>query len=505
MSARPFRQSMRGLHTWSGLLLGWISFAIFLTGTATYYRWEITRWMQPELQRAGNPFDAARAAVTHLEQVAAHSPQWAVNLPDTRQAATLAFWRQPEGPRRFASAILDPRSGQPVLARDTLGGEFFYRFHFQLQLPYPWGRYLACLAALAMFVALISGIVTHRQFFADFFTFRAARGGHRAWLDLHNLTAVLGLPFYLMITYSALVIFYNLVMPWGTRALTPPASPPAEVAATASADPVAPDWVEPAPLAPLLDFAQRQWKDDPAVSIQRFDVSGRGTANCTVTFIRRSGRHVALTARDQLRFNGVTGALLDPPAADGGLGRTSHGVLYGLHLARFAGPILRALFFIMGLAGTALIATGLVLWTIKRRPRHRHGPLPFGHALVERLNLASLAGLPLACAAFFWANRLLPLDLPARGDREVQVFLWTWAAALVHACLRPSFTGWREQLRAGAVLYFLIPAIDLLTAREALLTHLSQGDFVQLTFDAAMLACGTVLWVAAQRLPRSTR
>ena len=39
------RQSMAWIHGWLGLLAGWILFAMFLTGTASYFRPEITQWM----------------------------------------------------------------------------------------------------------------------------------------------------------------------------------------------------------------------------------------------------------------------------------------------------------------------------------------------------------------------------------------------------------------------------------------------------------------------------
>ncbi|RZK89216.1 MAG: PepSY domain-containing protein, partial [Methylobacterium sp.] len=45
-----FRQSMAWLHAWSGLIVGWVLFAVFVTGTASYYRPEISRWMRPELR-----------------------------------------------------------------------------------------------------------------------------------------------------------------------------------------------------------------------------------------------------------------------------------------------------------------------------------------------------------------------------------------------------------------------------------------------------------------------
>jgi len=40
-------QSMSWLHTWCGLLLGWMLFAIFLTGTLAVFDKEINWWMQP--------------------------------------------------------------------------------------------------------------------------------------------------------------------------------------------------------------------------------------------------------------------------------------------------------------------------------------------------------------------------------------------------------------------------------------------------------------------------
>ena len=46
------RQSMSWLHTWSGLLVCWILLLVFCAGTASYYRNEITLWMQPELHGA---------------------------------------------------------------------------------------------------------------------------------------------------------------------------------------------------------------------------------------------------------------------------------------------------------------------------------------------------------------------------------------------------------------------------------------------------------------------
>jgi uncharacterized iron-regulated membrane protein len=54
--------------------------------------------------------------------------------------------------------------------------------------------------------------------FQDFFTFRPGKG-QRSWLDAHNASAVLTLPFLFMIVYTGLAHFYTSYMPWPLQSL----------------------------------------------------------------------------------------------------------------------------------------------------------------------------------------------------------------------------------------------------------------------------------------------
>ncbi|WP_207272144.1 PepSY domain-containing protein, partial [Pseudomonas sp. GW460-12-10-14-TSB1] len=211
-----FRQSMAWLHTWAGLVFGWLLLAIFLTGTLAYFKDEISHWMQPEVpSRSVSNETSVILAQSYLQQHAQGASRWFINLPDAREPGLSVMWQFPGKPGErgaFTQKLLDPATGAELQARDTRGGEFFYRFHFQLQMPHPWGRWLSTAAAMVMFVALISGIITHKKIFKDFFTFRP-RKGQRSWLDGHNAVGVLVLPFHLMITYSSLVIFMAMAMP----------------------------------------------------------------------------------------------------------------------------------------------------------------------------------------------------------------------------------------------------------------------------------------------------
>jgi uncharacterized iron-regulated membrane protein len=501
-----FRQAMAWLHTWAGLTFGWLLFAIFLTGTLAYFKDETSHWMQPEIRaRAVSSEDSLTLAQRYLEQYAPNASRWIIDLPDAREPGLSVRWQQtpakPGERGQLTEKLLDPQSGNEVQGRDTRGGEFFYRFHFQLQMPYPWGRWLSTIAAMVMFVALISGIITHKKIFKDFFTFRP-RKGQRSWLDGHNAVGVLVLPFHLMITYSSLVIFMALVMPASILASYKgdvqafysevfPASNNANAAG------------EPAPLlplAPMLEKAREQWSGG---RVGRLTVNNPGDANASVVLARDGADRVVHDVGSAVTFNGVTGQLLAATPAQP-LPMAIAGSFYGLHMGHFAGPVLRWLYFICGLASTAMIGTGLVIWLGKRQLKHaKSGVMPFELRLVEVLNIASMSGLVVAVGAFFWANRLIPVDMAGRADWEVNAFFIVWAMSLLHAILRRGRAAWVEQLALGALLLGAVPLLNLMTTPYHLGVTLVQGDWAMVGFDLACLGSGLFLGWAAWKMQRT--
>ncbi|AUJ14338.1 hypothetical protein BVV20_00920 [Xanthomonas oryzae pv. oryzae] len=222
-----FRQSMAWLHTWTGLLVGWVLVLIFMGGTASYYRDEISRWMRPELPTTTvRTTTALRSAEQYLQTHAADAVRWNITLPDPRTPVVSMYWQQPAradgkpaGRRQmYGNAIIDPATGKDIAARDTLGGEFFYRLHFDLHhVPVGWARYIAGFCAMFMLVAIISAVITHKKIFKDFFTFRPGKG-LRSWLDFHNVSAVTALPHHAMITDTGVVTLMFMYLPWGIKA-----------------------------------------------------------------------------------------------------------------------------------------------------------------------------------------------------------------------------------------------------------------------------------------------
>ncbi len=523
-----FRQSMAWLHTWSGLLVGWVLFMVFMAGTASYFRDEITVWMKPELHGLSHArvpaVQSAEAAIAYLQKNAADSPRWFVTLPTEREASANLFWTKPAPPKgtpplsrreRLGRATLDPATGEALAAaRETRGGEFFYRLHFDLHyMPALWARWIVGFCAMFMLVAIFSGIVTHKRIFKDFFTFRP-RKGQRSWLDAHNVTAVLALPYHAMITYTGLVTLMFLYMPWGPQAAYKDSGGTQAFLAEAFAGSPR-DQLKPAgkpapmaPVAPMLAQASAHW-DGAAVG--RITVNLPNDANAVVVLRRADGPRLSYE-QPTMHFNGVTGALIGAfgdtakPAAE------TRSVLYGLHLGRFGDPLVRALFFLSGLAGCLMVATGLLLWAVKERQKFaktlkQGGRVGFGLRLVDGLNLGAIAGLPVAMATFFWANRLLPLDVADRGEAEITCFFAAWGATAVLGLLRPTLRMWQAQLALGALLFALLPVLNAFTGPAPLTVSLRSGPSAVAGFDLVTFTLGLGLagavWIVERKRRKS--
>jgi Uncharacterized iron-regulated membrane protein len=354
--------------------------------------------------------------------------------------------------RRHGGGIqLDPQTGEAVEVRDSVGGNFFFRFHFTLDLPRNWGIFVVGALALVMLAALVSGIVIHKKIFKEFFTFRPNKG-QRSWLDLHNASAVLLLPFHLMITYTGLVIFMLIYIPAGVDALFA-GDNRAYFQAQGNARLEQPRGLarQPAALAdiaPLL--AQAEARLGP---IAGFNIRNPNTAAARIEVRPELGNRIALSKGQAMVFDGVSGQLLSDVSQWRAAPLTQR-VMVGLHFAQFGGYPMRWLYFLCGVVSCVMIATGLVLFCVKRGRKYADAKHAAGrwYRVAEVCNVGFVSGLLLACVGLLWASRLLPVDLLQREAWEVRAFFGVWLLALLHAGMRPARRAWVEQLGFTALL-----------------------------------------------------
>lgn len=493
-----FRRSMSWLHTWSGVVLGGVLFAVFWMGTLSVFDRELDRWMMPATRlsapsSAQLSLDALARPVA--ERLAPKGAQWQISPPTERVPTLQLRWKAASGENVVRH--VDPATGRVLETAGTLGGTgFIFPFHYRLHLSFmDLGQWLVGLAAMCMLIAIVSGVVIHRKLIVDFFSFRPARQTERMTLDLHTLTGVVALPFHLLIALSGLVIMFELYLPSGWKA----AYPDRAAFAAESADTFRRDKAKrPGALASLDAMtaeARRLWgQGEPA----QLRVWHPGDANAYVE-VRRAVDDRVTMDREIIYFDGTTGAVLKRaelrPVMRG------ERFLEGLHMVQYRHWTLRGLYFVGGLAGCVLIATGFLYWLTTRRKQHARA----GGRVVETLAVGVVAGIVVATMAFLVANRLLPsgaqLGETGRAELEMWVFYLMWLASFGHAAWRGR-AAWVEQSYAVAVLAIAAVLLNWITTGDHLLASLRNGSLAVAGVDLLLLAAGATAWRVARWLVR---
>jgi hypothetical protein len=150
----------------------------------------------------------------------------------------------------------------------------------------------------------------------------------------------------------------------------------------------------------------------------------------------------------------------------------------------------------------------LILWTTCRRARHEQaaaetGQPAFGFRLVETLNIATIADLPVGIAAYFWANRLLPFTMNHRAEWKVHTLFFIWGWLAYYALLRPARRAWTELFALAAAAFALLPVLNALTTDKHLAAAITHGDWTLAAVDLTFLAFGAGFGGIAWRLQKA--
>lgn len=496
------RKSLAWLHTWAGVVLGGVLFAVFWTGTLCVFDREIDRWMMPDtrLPQAPAVLSLDRIAKAVVLQVPAGASQWRVDLP-TQRAPVLRFTYK-AGAEEAAPRQLDPQRLVFLPEAGTEGGSgFLFPFHYGLLLKWKdLGKWIVGLAGMAMLILLVSGVIIHKKIFIQFFTFRPEKSLQRSSLDLHNLTGVLALPFHFVITLSGLVIFFAMYFPKAqSGAYEEGKTGKAAFTAEAYGKFTRPRAKLPGTLASLdamAAHAQQQWQGGHPYFVR---VWHPGDANSYVELRRSYARDITMNL-DQIYFDAATGSVL--ARFEAGSVMSIQRFISGLHFIQFEHWTLRWLYFFAGLSGCVLIGTGFLFWLEGRRARHaRHGRT--GVRVVEGLAAGSMTGLVVATLAWLAANRLLPADAvmagQGRASLELWVFFMVWLASYAHAWWRRRDV-WREQAWAICVLGVSCALLNALSTGDHPLRAAARGMWAVAGVDMLLLAAAALAAFAARRM-----
>jgi len=487
-----FFRTLSWLHTWAGLLVCWVLLLIFFAGSLSYFRHEISLWAEPELHRGTFQDYQANQLISQLDKgqhyIESHSPaetqRWLINFPTQRSPMLSFAWQLPpeKGQRRGKieqhTALADG-SGVITDVRDSRGGDFFYRLHFDLHyMPAITARYIVGVCTMFMLIALISGIVIH-------------------------VSSVIALPYHLMITYTGLITLMLIYIPWTVSTAYPEDNQAflKELNPARQTEKASGIYAEQVRLSQLLPQVQAEWGNAP---IKQVIVSYPQDKNSQVTFYQNTGKDVT-DESTLLVFNGVTGELkyASPHEVSGTV--ATYDTMMSLHTARFAAPLLRILFFFCGLLGCAMVATGTLMWAIRLRQKQQKtidkGEKPSrGLRLVEGLNFMFILGLPLGAAAFFYANRILPADFATRSAWEVHSFFIALGAMGVWAFFGRSRRDWQIALVLIGTLYCALPILNALTSPSHFIDNIQSQQWALVGFDVLAVLIGVVMLFASTKL-----
>lgn len=505
-----FFRSMTWLHTWVGLLVCWLLFLIFFAGTLSFFRHEITLWSQPAVHDVQSQVDRRSpqqqqlsAALEHLESEAPDAEIWWVGLPSERHTAMVVSHRnKAEGGGRgeWHDSYMDPNTNTALDEyRESRGGEFFYRLHFDLHyMDRTLARWIVSFASLFMLIGLISGIVIHKRIFKDMFQFRKDKGV-RTWLDAHNLSSVVALPFHLMITYTGLIALIFMLFPYpamtqyegGNRAFFVDQNPSRDHAdATGNKVPMV-------PMKQLVDQFYTNW---PNQDIKRVIVDHPGDETAVINFYASTMGQI----QDEMplwQYSAVTGELLLATNTEMTASETLYDGMIALHTGRLAFPGLRWLYFICGIAGCVMIGSGAVMWAKRIRERMKKTESPsLGLRLVEALNISTIMGLPVATASFFYANRLLSNDFTGRADAEIHAFFLAWLGVAIFSLWRAGAAQWRQLALFNMLIWLALPVCNALTTNGNTVSYILNQQWVLAGFDTLCILSALAFYFQSKTL-----
>lgn len=539
-----FRLSMSWLHTWAGLVIGFVLIVVFFFGSLSVFDREIDRWALPETRFAPQPMPSFDTLLLPILRQVEPDPQEyrskigllhdATQGPATPRLELPAdeFWaytthrdpvlrmgvgfgvphpRDPDVHNHIHGEVtIDPRTG--ALMRDDqlkIGSEWFFPLHFSLNWDWKQlGYWVVGLAALAMLVALVTGVIIHRKLFLELFTFRPWKRSQRSLLDLHNLTGVAALPFHFFFAFTGLAIFAGIYLPVSATLLQPLHHQHEALEAQRTGLPYKAAGT-PAPLASvdaMVREARRHWADrGMAGEVGFLKIHHVGDANSYVSIYRAGSDRVALVG-EGIHFKASSGAMLyvDPP-------RTAvseiNEFLTGLHLQHFEHWPLRWLYVLGGLLGCACIVTGFLFFVGKRKRQHAAAAHP-GSRVVDALAITTVTGMLIATLGMLAANRLLPAEMSGKGEWEKAAFWGLWLLAMAHAFWRSAPVAQARMNPAWRVQCWTIAG---LAAAAVLLNWATTGDHLVKTVftapfwpvagvDLSLLATALVAVVCALKL-----
>lgn len=355
-----FVKNSLSAHSWLGLLVGAMMYAICLSGALLVFHAELEQWEQPDVEEFTNiniqgMEDMFNAYIDKgLASGEGVTPHMYLVLPThDSPRARLAT----ENDSWFLTA--DGSIAQP---EDNHWSEMLLKLHLYLHLPSSWGMLLVSALGAVLVGLIVSGFFAHPKLFRDAFNLRLGGSKQLEQTDIHNRLSVWGAPFYLVIAITG--AYFGL------------ASPVLNLYAQAEHN------------GDTGSVVAMIFGDEPSLNqpVGRIEVAKalRNLADLApgaeplMLVLHDAGetkQHLSISAFHPGRLTYAEIYLFDTQGnfmssngyIDGPVGKQVLYSIYRLHFGTFAGALTKWIYVLLGLALAVVSATGINVWLTRRR------------------------------------------------------------------------------------------------------------------------------------------
>jgi len=493
------------IHSWTGLLTGWLLFAVCLTGTLVVYKFPLRALSNPEVARISGldrigPDGALAAFRTAVPAAQPRVLAFPSDIYSIHQYSIVAETAE-QGEKRY---WVDPETGvvRPELQSDF--ADFVQRLHAGLFMGQK-GRWIVGALGLTMFASIVAGLWFHLpQLKRDLFHLRLGSHRRKAWADLHKFGGVWALPFHVVIALTGAWLGLESLI--GIRASD---SSPVEIVGEGPGRPL-----------PITEILRRAHEIRPDMKPSHVNTS-LGTAGSTIRVQGDlPGHRLVQRGQTMLVFDADSGRLVQTiDRTQQGVGRRILAMMRPLHYGYFMPPVGEIAYFLLGAISTILAASGMFIWAERDR-RKRHPRDPAAVTRMERANAGVMGGLLGALAAIAvlhgvaraWNVEMFGLvdGFSFRGSQdllsgrplapELWLFLACWAGLGLLLFRMDPLRAWRLVLATTGIALIALTALTLtpVWGTQLLFSGFSEGA----GYAAVCLAMSASAFLTFRRIRR---
>lgn len=497
---RSKAKALLSLHSWSGIVLGMLLYAVIFTGTVAVVAEEIGEWSNSNYPlKLMLSSDIDETVKRLAEQTPVEYQEEISIFENDRQQLVYFFHTHKQNP----SGDMDEYGIQYYL---TPGGDiasqktgystelyaqddtyalsrFLVSIHTELHIPAPWGLILTGILGLAMLIASVSGFMMHRHLFTDMFAIRKQRNGQALKRDSHTVAGTWSIPFAILLAFTG--SFFSFSTAFGIPAMGMVAfggdQEALMYALVGEQQHKSEAPKESANLNTMLqDAVQRQSAVPSFLSISHL---GTESASVLAFFLPNEGK----VGYEQLVYDASNGDFIEYKPIVGTVpsaGSMILSLIYPIHFGTFAGLMSKIIWISLGVAACYVTITGLQLYAYRNEKNES------SWRWFSRMCTWGFLGLPLCSLAS-------AIGFFVSGAMGLNQSIWTPLAFIIAASLISVLTLSIKNinllklilLTGNGLLCLVLPFMRFATSGTGWSLAIQQNMTAMMFIDGALLVC----------------